>query len=202
MHSENKKGIGTRDWCRQIHTRLLSNDPTAPAELVEGVLNSLIGRLSKKFPDLYRSDLLYDAVTDALMEYIKTPSKFDPSKRGLFGYLLMAAKGDLLNTLDKMQRRGEKEIIVENVEVQELSRNNGLDLPAVEDRIDIRTVRQELEKLFDKPEDRGIAHLILQGERSTDAYADILGIESLPLDEQRRLVKRHKDRIKKRIIMV
>ena len=41
--------------------------------------------------------------------------------------------------------------------------------------------------------------LILDGERSTAAFAVVLGIENLAIDEQRLQVKRHKDRLKKRL---
>lgn len=140
--------------------RLLSNDPTASSELAHGVLDPLLNRLGKKFPDLRESDLLYDAVTDALMEYIKNPSKFDPSKRGLFGYLFMAAKGDLLNALSKKERHRKKEIITADVEFQELAGNSGLDTLDLETQIDKGINKMRISV---KPDDPGYSPLAKDG---------------------------------------
>ena len=38
--------------------------------------------------------------------------------------------------------------------------------------------------------------LILRGERQTAAFVEVYGLDHLPKDEQRRLVKQHKDRLK------
>lgn len=40
---------------------------------------------------------------------------------------------------------------------------------------------------------------MLEEVRDTDQYARVLGIEKLPVGEQRDVVKRRKDRLKKRI---
>jgi RNA polymerase sigma-70 factor (ECF subfamily) len=41
--------------------------------------------------------------------------------------------------------------------------------------------------------------LIFQGERSTERLAEVLGKASLPEDERRREVKRHRDRLMKQL---
>jgi hypothetical protein len=38
--------------------------------------------------------------------------------------------------------------------------------------------------------------LMMEGERDADAYAEVLGIESLPPAERSLIVKRNKDRLK------
>lgn len=53
-----------------------------------------------------------------------------------------------------------------------------------------------MERLSD-PRDQQILALRLQGERRTEAFAEILGISHLPIEAQRREVKRIKDRIDK-----
>jgi hypothetical protein len=58
-------------------------------------------------------------------------------------------------------------------------------------------VRLTLKALFVDPNDRAAARLVLDEERSTQRYARLWGLESLPADDQRREVKRRKDRIKK-----
>jgi hypothetical protein len=47
--------------------------------------------------------------------------------------------------------------------------------------------------------ERRVLALMLDGERSSAAYAQVLGITGLPAAEQEREVKRAKDRIKKRL---
>jgi hypothetical protein len=44
--------------------------------------------------------------------------------------------------------------------------------------------------------DRRIVKLMLEGVRETSTYARVLEIEDRSLDEQRRIVKQHKDRLK------
>ena len=186
-------------WYQGIHRRLLESDPVAPAELVEAILDWLVEGLSFRFPNLPDRDMLIDAASDALIGYIKRPEQFDPSKRGLPGFLLMSADGDLRNALAKTRRRGEKET---PLAVVELSEYGGNDKGRTEDpgaRIDMERLHKKIDALFKDPKDKRIVELIMDGERSTEPFSQVLGLESLPVEEQRAKVKRHKDRIKKRL---
>jgi RNA polymerase sigma-70 factor (ECF subfamily) len=49
------------------------------------------------------------------------------------------------------------------------------------------------------PVDRELLEMILTGERKTAPYARSLGIADRSETEQRKIVKRHKDRLKKRL---
>ncbi len=189
----------TEAWYREIHERLMAEDPTAPAEFAEAMLEPLIQRLRRKYPHLKGSELLIDAASDALMNYVKRPKQFDPTKRGLFGYLDMSAVGDLRNAEAKQQRRLKKEILLEDVEVDDLGGKEDLEGENLVPEFEHRGMLREIEMLFDDPKDRQLAGLILVGERSTESFVKILGLQSTPVDEQRRTVKRHKDRIKKRL---
>ncbi len=51
--------------------------------------------------------------------------------------------------------------------------------------------------LFKAPMDPALAALVLDDERSTKKFAVLLGIAHLPASEQRKIVKREKDRIMK-----
>jgi hypothetical protein len=55
----------------------------------------------------------------------------------------------------------------------------------------------QLMSMLPNQQDRQILALRLQGERRTEAFAKILQISHLPIAEQRREVKRAKDRIDK-----
>jgi hypothetical protein len=47
--------------------------------------------------------------------------------------------------------------------------------------------------------DRRVLALIAEGERQMEAFAEVLGLDGRPLPEQRREVKRAKDRVLKRV---
>lgn len=186
-------------WYAEIHKRLCEGDPTAPAELAEEVMEGLIKRLSYKYPNLPDINLAAEAATDALMDYIKHPEQFNPIQRGLFGFLVMAAEGDLNNALAKVARRQKKEIQLEFVEVDELGGNTRDRIGELEGKIDFERMQDALDTLFDDPKDRAVVKLILKGERATKVFARVLELEALSEDQQRTEVKRNKDRIKRRL---
>ncbi len=186
-------------WQQEIHRRLLSGDVTAPPELAEAVLEPLLNSLGQRHKNLRNSDLLQDAITDALMSYIKHPAQFDPTKRTLMGFLLMAAEGDLLNALAKEKRRRQKEILSGDVELELAAGNYTAEEGDLETGPEDEKLQQELSRLFKDPKDLDMAALIVSGERATEAFAAVLEIQHWSVEQQRREVKRHKDRLKKRL---
>jgi len=189
----------TESWYKQIHQRLLTRDPTASAECAEEVIGPLTKRLERRFPRLRESDLVADAVTDAVFSYLKRPEQYDPARRGLLGFLAMAAEGDLKNALAKRQRRREMEVSLDDVDLETVGGNRVVGPAEAAGEVDLDKIRSGVSALFDDPRDRQLAELVLEGERSIEVCARILGLEGLPIVEQRREVKRHKDRIKKRL---
>ena len=189
----------TESWYKQIHERLLRRDPTASAECAEGVIGALTKQLERRFPRLRESDLLADAVTDAVFSYLKRPEQYDPARRGLLGFLTMAAEGDLKNALAKRQRRREMEVPLDDVDLETVGGNRVVGPAEAAGEVDLDKIRSGVSALFDDPRDRQLAELVLEGERSIEVCARTLGLEGLPIVEQRREVKRHKDRIKKRL---
>jgi RNA polymerase sigma-70 factor, ECF subfamily len=186
-------------WQREIHERLLAEDVTAPAELAEFLLEPLLHRLAKKYPQLHDTDPLCDAVTDALMSYIKRPAQFDPAKRSLIGFLAMAAEGDLRNALAKARRRRQKEIPFKDVELWVAAGNSESESGNSDTEPGREKLRQALPRLFGDPQDLMLVEMMLSGERTTGAFAEVLKLQHLPVERQRREVKRHKDRLKKRL---
>ncbi|MDQ3775290.1 MAG: hypothetical protein M3461_13535 [Pseudomonadota bacterium] len=187
----------SEDWYREIHERLLAVDPVAPTELAEAVWKSLVKQLEKRHPRLRASDFLWDAASDALISYIKQPTQFDPAKRGLFGFLVMAAEGDLRNALAKAARRKQREISIEDVELCHRWSEERLEAPGSDTPLEAERMRRRIGELFKDPRDREAVELLIEGERSTEAFAKAWGLERLPAKEQASQVKRHKDRIKK-----
>lgn len=187
-------------FARRIHRRLLSDDPTAPSQLARVYLEPVVAHLRARFPDVRDRDLLWDAAADAILNYAEDPSTYDPQKRGLFGYLKMSARGDLLNALDRERRRTtvELEVVGRNKLQEDDEEEHGSErTPEAVGHSD-ETMRKVHEALPD-PRDRRMLHLMMEQVRETRAFADVLGIQNEDEAEQRRIVKRNKDRIKKRI---
>ncbi len=188
-----------RERDRELHSRLLAGDPVAPAETAEAFLDPLIRLLHQRHPRSRDTVEIRDAVHDALIGYLTKPQQYDPSKRSLLGYLLMSAEGDLRNARAKRKRRAEHEITYDDVELQvadgKYQAKQGSHRRAEPDMALANL--PNLARLFDDPRDRKALALMADGERSTESFARIWGVSSLSAEEQRREVKRRKDRIKK-----
>jgi RNA polymerase sigma-70 factor (ECF subfamily) len=194
---------------REIHARLVAGDPTAPACLADAYLIPLVAQLETAYPHLQDEHLLDDAAVDALFNYAQRPGSFDPAKMDLFRYLLMSARGDLNNALDKEKRRQARESPFAFVEESAGARNTfPEDTGSPADDLDLlqelrlRSVQELWEPVQDElpdPIDRRILELMLEGEKRTVVFAEILGLEDLDPKQQEKAVKRHKDRIKGRL---
>jgi hypothetical protein len=116
----------------------------------------------------------------------------------LLSYLLMDATGDLRNAHDAAKRRRAAEQ-VGRVELAREQRESAEDeYPSDADPSDGRLVGR-LRAICDDERDWRVLVLMLEEVRDTDQYARVLGIEQLSVGDQRDAVKRHKDRLKKRI---
>ena len=192
---------------RQLHQRLIERDPLAPSDLVETLMDELVRRVRAKAHTTSNDVLVYDAVTDALLAYAQQPTKYSPAKSGLLTYLTMSAYGDYLNMVARERRRKTREVPFENVEHRLHDGNNWM--ADVEDTIMERhgvftphersRLLQRVSEEFPDPQDRKLLNLMLLGERKTAAYSAVLGIQAFDHDEQRGVVKRHKDRLTKRL---
>jgi hypothetical protein len=189
-----------------IHRRLLAGDNVAPAELVVAYLGRLVNTLRANFRQ-YDETIFVDAATDALFSYIQNPTSYDPSKLKLFSYLAMAAKRDLLNAVQKKVTRKKHEIVVSAVEHERDRRNMQMEAvdPNAPDEarsVDILHGRQLAHKLrgeISDPRDWKLIELMLDGVRDTGSYSELLGATNLSKEEQRKLVKQHKDRLGKQL---
>jgi hypothetical protein len=190
-----------------IHQRLLMGDYTASSELIAAYLPILCTRLQHRHPEADDESLLVDAATDSLLDYCERPAQFDPAKARLLGYLTMAAERDLLNALEKRHRLRRRQMSTDSVEDDRPIRNALIeDSTAVaaferveDDRDMVRLLTDQVSAAVPDARDRQIVRLMLDGERDTTVYARVLGIEHRGRKEQERIVKRNKDRLKKRL---
>ena len=168
--------------------------------VAEIFLPELLKRLPRIFPTVNDQHLIASCAEDALLEYLERPEKFDPSRSGLLTYLLLIARRCLINELGKKNAAGQQKVVaVEDDEaVYEVAGEADWDES-------VRLSEQETEQrivvkllpLVPDPTDRQVLGLMLDGVRETSAYSAILGITGKPVAEQQRIVKQHKDRIRK-----
>jgi RNA polymerase sigma-70 factor (ECF subfamily) len=113
-------------------------------------------------------------------------------------FLRMASRRNVMNLLrGEARRRAREEIAHGNVSTAvELDPTAGNTLQQEETR-ELQRQQEDMMQRLSDPRDQQILALRLQGERRTEAFAEILGISHLPIEAQRREVKRTKDRIDK-----
>jgi DNA-directed RNA polymerase specialized sigma24 family protein len=184
----------------RLHERLLAGDDLARIELCEAFLQPLTNRLQASAP--FADDhLIAEAAESALLDYLEAPHKYQPSLSALSTYLFRAARCDLLNLQEREARRQRH---LESVELDGLPGNSKqsdqplLKLVSDEENAAMRAVVDAVEA-ESTPAERTVLRLIIDGEKSTAPYADALGIGDRPAEEQQDVVKRDKDKMKKRL---
>jgi hypothetical protein len=185
-----------------LHRALLAGDVTASVRLAELLLPALSGRFAGR-RELDRAEV-ESIVGMTIATYLSQPERYDAARAPLLAYLYQDALGDIRNEAAKRVRRRED---ATDDDVLELvpARGNPTPEDDVVDRLDpldlprslVDAAMAQVELLGD--EDREFLRLRAEGVRSTHAYAAALGIAHLPPDQQRREVKRAKDRLDKRL---
>ena len=192
------------DVLNSFHARLLADDPTASADLCEYFLPILVGQLASKIPTL-DAHQIQEAVVDVLLNYIEQPTRYDPTRGSLSSYLTMSARGDVLNALQREERRNKRLLPLEtgdeDVEVERWQRNIGVKMleDLVLDAAASAQVKELLQAVSRSDADQQVLQLMLDGERDTAVFAEVLGLQDLEVAEQRRQVKQLKDRLIKRL---
>lgn len=174
-----------------LHERVLRRDPVAPPEVFRVFMDPIL--------NILRGDLACDpgeadeAAFDAVVSYLENPERYDPKRGRLLTYLAGAAKHVLLSRLRSAAARARREQkYAEHVELQARSPKDEL-----EETVEARLAWERIEKRVKSAKDREALRLILQGEQSTERLAEVYELTSLPTDQKRRAVKRHRDRLMK-----
>lgn len=184
------------DELTSLFQRVRERDRLAVSDFLAAVLEPLLNHL-RQWRNTADEHACLTAAEDAVLALIRDPAIYDPTQRGLRGFLCMAAQGDLLNALAKEAKHHKNRQSGDCVELAPESRNASADdlddLPSFADP----AVAAEIAS-FDATE-RAVFELMCGGERATAAYVPVLGIGHLSADEQARAVKRAKDRTIKRL---
>ena len=192
----------SRPWQHQKHEQILRKDsPIAFAQLSELALPHLVSFLQQEFPQVEGHDC-ETAVIDCLLTYHAAPEKYDPEKLTLFAYLRMASRHDLLNALDRNNRRKRPLHSIDEPAIQPQLVSDATPESDLEELAEWlgSSSRQEILQRFEATlnnMDRQLFLLMLNGVRESEPYAEILHLDTLPAAEQRREVKRAKDRLTK-----
>jgi hypothetical protein len=188
-----------------IHRRLLEGDPIAPSDLAALFLGPLADWLIRHNRRSIDPDFCVEAAEETVLALIHNPASWNPGRQGLPAYLRMAAHRDLLNILarESRHRRGRQ-----SLEAVELSSHAGKYLGQEDDpsrhlqlEEAVREARNGIPASLREgltAQERVVLDLMLQGERKTEFYARACGIGHLSIKEQRREVKRVKERLQKR----
>lgn len=182
-----------------LHRRLCDGDRTASGEFAELILNFLVKQVARRYPHT-DEQLIWDGVSAAFLDYCSRPRQFD-EERGvpLDRFLHRASWRNVANILRSSARRRTRE-----EEAARAYASSAVELDPVvgnllqrEESAQLHQREEDIMNLLQDPTDRQILALRLQGERRTEAFAELLGVSHLPVKVQRREVKRAKDRIDK-----
>lgn len=184
-------GFPTRQDEAALHERVLAADPVASADVFAAFVDPLVAAIQR---DLRcDSDTARDSAIDAIFEYLGAPSSYQPSKGRLSTFLAHITKR---RATDRIRARS-----AEARRKQEFGSVVELRASAPKEEMERAVVARELwhkvEQALKDDGDRAAVALILDGERSTEALAEALGIHGLPQLERQREVKRHRDRLVK-----
>jgi RNA polymerase sigma factor (sigma-70 family) len=189
----------------QIHQSLLDGEPTASEALARECLMPLVRILRRRHLDVPR-DILIDAASDALLSLIQLPDRFDPKRSGLLTFLATVAERRLIDHLRAASRQAAREIYAGSAqELQDRTR----DIVCADARscyaesAAAEALSEVLETMIAEalpdPKDREILRLICEGRQSVEDFAALLGVDGLPPVEQRRAIKRSRDRVLNRL---
>lgn len=195
----------------ELHERLVRGDPTAVADVADLTIKPLIGYLSDKRRDA-DEHAINEAVAEALLGYGEHPGQANANTgKAVFDYLKLAAWRNVTDLQRREVTRAKYEgayaVEAEHFSQQRERRSVELFVPAAkmlqEGRTgdeggtpDAGTGTRRVVSADLSPLDLVIVELIQAGERKTEVFAKALGVQHLAPEEQRRVVKRHKDRIK------
>jgi DNA-directed RNA polymerase specialized sigma24 family protein len=187
----------------ELHRALLARDPTAPEAVGRAVLEPLADYTERRFHSV-SADITEQAALDAVWEYLQHPEQCQATtSTGVIAYLRGIARNKVLDELRRERRRHAREerwgqqrareVVREAVELRDAVTTIDQD----EDTAVLHTRQTEVLGTLDSETDRQLLKLKLSGERKTAAFAKVLAITHLPIAEQRKIVKQHKDRIDK-----
>ncbi|HLH63467.1 MAG TPA: hypothetical protein VKV20_17430 [Ktedonobacteraceae bacterium] len=184
-----------------FHQRILArDDPIAFAQLAEALYAPLVQDVGRRAGSNCDATLVEESVGQALLDYQDKPERYDPGRAGLRSYLAMAAYRDFQNARAKEQRitRHQVSLFDPNFQEQDIADSLGI-ADMVEGHVQAEALWQIINRTFPDARERRIVTLLMNGIRSPEPYARVLGLSDGPEDERLKQVQLVKNRITRRL---
>jgi RNA polymerase sigma-70 factor (ECF subfamily) len=163
--------------------------------------------LKRRWPRWKHTDVLYDAAVDVVLDYIEAPERYYPSSGSLLRWLEVAAHRDLINTYRSARQRRAIELLplsaVADPErppddvlagVTPIGQARLAPAPDNAERLDGLGVWRRIRQACPDERERELIWACwVDGERSSEELARILGVDYLPVEQRRRRVKDARD---------
>ena len=180
----------------RIHHRLLAGSRVAARDLFATALSPLKGQLTKTQPAL-DDETRHDLATDAILSYLEDPTRCDVSASSLWTYLCLVASRNATDAFRAQARH--RRLLAESADAVEQWSGRANNVRTTEDAIDARRiVERHGDRLTTNETEVKLLQLLLEGEKSTDVFAGVLGLDP-SADDTVALVKQAKDRMKIRL---
>ena len=201
------KGKPSQEYLIEQLRLHIEGDPVAQSRLAEAIYPHLVWLLGIKYKVNIDDDWIHEAASEAVIKFLKKPETYDPEKKGLLSYLERAAKWRLDDIIERNNTYRKRFISSESPKIIEFRQNvevlDGLSVLEIKEEFEKRKTNNAepdltgiLPQLFENEIDVRMAELICAKVRSTTQYVAVLNISGESAEEQKRIVKRHKDRIK------
>jgi len=193
--NSNLKELGER-----LHARLIAGDKLVTAELAEIFFPALCASAERKYHYLSDLHLVTIAAEEAFLAYLTHPEKFDPKKASLIGYLFMATR---FNVIDKFRASKKNFVGLDPSTLEHIVEGETTDPESKligEEDAQFAPSSPAMRRMFSVVTDsidREVVKLMMEGERKTEAYAQVMGLLHLPVTEQQMKVNQTKDRLKR-----
>jgi hypothetical protein len=189
----------------ELNTLVKNDNALALSKIFDAYGGTITSKLKKLYSKYAKIDetLVLQSVNDALWGYYRNPHTFDPDKNTLLRFLEIAAERDLINLLKKERKFLDfKNDLPSDVELEEKMWNRAIgngESPESDfiNKEVLHKIDEQFKNHFKNERDIELAKLILAKVRETSRFSTVLEISELDIDEQQKLVKQHKDRIKK-----
>lgn len=168
-----------------LHTRLVQGDPSAPDLLANRLYGALLPWTQRAFRR-GPPDVAADALTDAILEYLRVPRAFDPARRvPLVGFIRFATRRNVSNRLlIERRHRTRNANYSPPYPGHGVTREGGDDarMPSIAEALEAaeNDIKQALREWLD-------------GDHSLDPWRNVRSLQGIPASELRREAKRHKD---------
>jgi RNA polymerase sigma-70 factor (ECF subfamily) len=179
----------------------------ASEELAALLLMPLVDRLERRWRRWAHTDVLYDIAVDVFLAYVEAPERYDPKLGSLLRWLEVAAQRDLTNRYRSTRQRWAIELAPTSsvgdperpaTELPPGANPVGLARvgpdPANAERLDALGMWRRIRQAFPDERERELVWVCwVEGERSSDRLAEVLGVDHLPVEQRRRRVKDARD---------